>query len=204
MNNQQNRRGNRQGAGPTRVQRGRTRQNNNPRIQRPIQNQASTTQINQWCAFTLKPKIAATQTIYPFTGDIDVHTVPELARFMSTYQSFQLISLGARFKPASVNDPGLVCTYVLTSENHLTSIDPTTWNHQYLKKNGCKATQLIRVSSAPPSINLPVQRKVVRCSEKVKLGIVVWVWEGPQQSEEKQNVGEFEIYINCQFYGLKQ
>jgi hypothetical protein len=202
MASQQNR--NNRGGSNRRGNNNRRPVNNNKsnRIQRPIQ-QKSQVSLNQWIACTSKPYIKKDQTIYSTEVKLDETCLPELSRFISMYQQYQLISLGARFKPASVNDPGLVCTYVMTTENFSSSVRPATWNHQYLKKNGCKATQLIRVSNSPPSVNITSQRGVYSTGSSLKLGILVWCWEGPKFTEDLANVGEFEVYVNIQFMGLK-
>lgn len=183
----------------TRNNRGRGRNNQQPRISR----NPSETIVTGWHTFTEKPKIAKNQTVYSSTQMITATRLPGLAKYMAQYQTFEVISLGARFNSAVTHSPGLVGIYVLTDEHFVKYSMPTTINHQFLRKNDVNIVQLIRRASSPPSNNTPGNRVLRSTDVSTDFGTVIWAWEGPSNAEDQTHMGEIEIFVNMKFSGVK-
>lgn len=159
--------------------------------------------LNAWLTMKSKPEIKKGQNVYTWAKNITVAELPGLATYMSTYQSFILVSLGARFISAYTHVPGLVGLLVTTEEKaeHLTYPQPV--NHQFLVNNGCTVRQLIRQTDSPASTNEVSVRRLETTSDTAKLGNVIWTWEGPQFAEDQTHCGEIKILVNIQFFGKK-
>lgn len=198
MNNN-NRRGRRRG-------RGGSNQNQNQQNQRNRQIRANPDIVIRqgWYTVKSKPEIKKDQNLYSWTKDLLVTEIPGLHTDMETFQTYEIISVGARFKPALTHSPGLVGILAWTQEHVDKGVVPATINHQWLKKNGCNIVQLIRQASSPPSNNTPSNRGYRQTNVTTsRVGKVMFCWEGPQFSEDQTHVGEIEVFLNIRFSGLK-
>lgn len=207
MNNQ--RKGtNRKGRG------GASNNNNNNTRNRPIvrnQNNIGRSAINtiptslvvsQWFTHTMKPTIPKAQNVYNWRPALTIDKLPGLANLMAMYLSYELISVGARFKGSQTFSQGLYGLLAVTASRAV-FLPTGTLKHDFLRKNGCNIVQLSRQASSPPCNNDPSMRKLEVTSATADLGETIWVWEGPQYLEDQPYMGELEVYVNIKFVGLK-
>lgn len=198
MNRQQNARRRRRGGG------GNQNQNNQSRRVGAIRANPDVVTRTGWYTIKSMPEIKKDQNLYEWKKDLLVPEIPGLHTDMETYQTYEIISIGARFKPALTHSPGLVGLLVWTQEHVDKGVVPATINHQWMKKNGCNIVQLIRQASSPPSNNTPSNRGYRQTNvTTARLGKVMFCWEGPKFAEDQSHIGEIEVFINVRFSGLK-
>jgi len=107
-----------------------------------------------------------------------------------------------------VNMNGQNAISVLTEDEHKQADLPTTITLNWHRLNGSQSKSVnTRVLSAKPQSPLGKWRMratPVSSSEPkgTFLGVFIWTFEGPQDSENRTHLGEFEVFIDATFEGL--
>jgi len=165
--------------------------------------------FQSWVPLTLGPSLKADATSVSETFTLNTQTCPSLASYFSRHQYCQINSIGARFKPANMNQSGLHSTLVYTQYHLELMAIPATFGHLWMKQNGAKASQFSREGNSPPS-NSGSLKRPIRCDSYVSadhpgavLGKILWAWEGPSEKDDDSEIGEIEVYFDITFYGIK-
>lgn len=180
-----------------------SRRNNRALGANNTQQNGKDTVVQGWFTMSDKPKIAKAQNTYVWKRTVTIESLPGLAQHFAAHQNCEITSMGARFNPAYTHSPGLIGMLVSTWDKTLVDDWPVTPNHQFIKRNGGNIVRFSQRCSAPPSNNTVSQRTGRTCASAKELGELLWIWEGPQFTEDQSHVGEIEIYINIRFMGQK-
>jgi len=166
--------------------------------------------FQSWVPLARTPVIKKGDTSTSARFVLNANSCPAMASYLSRHQYCQINSIGARFKPASMNQPGLHATLVYTVYHTELMTIPATFGHQWMKQNGAKASQFSREGNAPPS-NSGSLKRPLKCVNYASaeapgtiFGEVLWCREGNKEDEEdNDHPGEIELYFDVMFYGIK-
>jgi hypothetical protein len=174
-------------------------------VNRPLS--SSVYHFQSWVTAETKAHIAKDQNVYTVRLNVNPKNFPELQDYMTRYQNVVVNSLGARFITGMKNISGTHACYVLGSADYDVASIPTTTNHMWLRRNGCKTKQTEQNVVSPPNVNRAKHPRTATPSISAtatgtSLGYVYWIFEGPSDSSDRTHLGEIEVYLDAIFSGL--
>jgi len=111
-------------------------------------------------------------------------------------------------RAGNVNYQGMHSVLVLSRQQSDLFDLPNPVTHVFTKSNGAVVKPLSQQVDSPPGTDpVKVPLKCEHASSDspngTTLGILHWIYEGPEHSDDLINIGEYEVYVNLTFHGVR-